>query len=824
MVSRRIATCIIFLFFLGFFTHTLVISPGFNDHETLKYGYRFSPPRGTQKQRGWRKRSKITEEKQTITEEKKKNITEEKKALKTKVHLLLEIYFQFWSLLLFISSDVFCLAITVCSFILFGQTSEVGKNIIETVMYIRDFILVCLTIILNGCHLILVATFHVTFFFSFPYSVKFGVVQKLCTLLKNVVFNPWVFRLVFQTFFFSLFFATAEGYSKPPQYQFNTVDIWTFLKGVNVIVLVLALAFMHQTVFKTVPLDSNNSSKTITVSNSLFMAWADSDNPFNELKDWLIENKQIVLIKHERLINLQESRIRKIRAKKQGSWEMRKLLGNDYSFEIQGDEYLSPLQLQWFQDQAEITRLQNVVLAQNKTIRQLLTQQEELNEELEEIRDFFGQNMRKRRFYHTVGQKQQTNLRKQISERSSFMQTVARSYGLKLTEMVFEKCNPKEDRALDIQVTVEEPVKETRIEMMESEEEEGQQEQEKEEEQEQEQEEEKENDQECVDVTETSDLLKEKQYLYLTKNLTQDQRAELQRLVYIIDYYAISNEAYHELAMLFSFLPRSFWVKDWRKVMDHRLDKTFGIENIPGFEGFYQSPSKMISFCIRRFLKQNPHDSRKKFQVKISSDGANMSRQTSLEILSLCLVDSEDSMTAHGTHTIGVVRGSEDYDLLKDAFQKPFEEINKLVENGKIEVDGKYYQLEFFLGGDYKFLALVTGIDSAKADYCCVHCHAHKKERSDMTKNFSTPAMKRSLENIRRNCTAKSAPARMGAKHPPLLNIPLDHVVMDELHIVLRIFDKLLKILINEVDDTDKVLIFFIIIFDQAYSKSALRL
>lgn len=55
-----------------------------------------------------------------------------------------------------------------------------------------------------------------------------------------------------------------------------------------------------------------------------------------------------------------------------------------------------------------------------------------------------------------------------------------------------------------------------------------------------------------------------------------------------------------------------------------------------------------------------------------------------------------------GNHTVGIVSGSEDYDVLKASCKDLFAEINELVDEGEIEVDGHKVPLEFYLSGDYK--------------------------------------------------------------------------------------------------------------------------
>ena len=50
---------------------------------------------------------------------------------------------------------------------------------------------------------------------------------------------------------------------------------------------------------------------------------------------------------------------------------------------------------------------------------------------------------------------------------------------------------------------------------------------------------------------------------------------------------------------------------------------------------------------------------------------------------------------------------------------------------------------------------------------------------------------------------SQSAAKRLGVKHPPLIDIPLNHVIVDELHLFLRITDVLLRNVIQHVIEED---------------------
>ena len=58
----------------------------------------------------------------------------------------------------------------------------------------------------------------------------------------------------------------------------------------------------------------------------------------------------------------------------------------------------------------------------------------------------------------------------------------------------------------------------------------------------------------------------------------------------------------------------------------------------------------------------------------------------------------------------------------------------------------------------------------------------------------------RTLDSIVQALTEKE---KLGVKNLPLLEIPLDHVIIDELHLLLRITDVLLRCVINQAIESD---------------------
>ena len=146
--------------------------------------------------------------------------------------------------------------------------------------------------------------------------------------------------------------------------------------------------------------------------------------------------------------------------------------------------------------------------------------------------------------------------------------------------------------------------------------------------------------------------------------------------------------------------------------------------------------------------------------------------------------------------------GPEKYDTLEHSFSSAIIEINSVLEAGLIEVDGKTVKVEMFLGGDYKFLLLTMGLSGATSAYACLWCLIHKLERWDTSERieyYNSEEMKRTLAHIKSMLPLN----KFSVINKPLFNIELDHVILDELHLMMRITDRLTENLITEVMERD---------------------
>ena len=281
--------------------------------------------------------------------------------------------------------------------------------------------------------------------------------------------------------------------------------------------------------------------------------------------------------------------------------------------------------------------------------------------------------------------------------------------------------------------------------------------------------------------------------------LSEDEKGNVEKILFLLDKFCVGDCFYHELTMVTDGLPKSYLVKQRRD----QLNNICHVTRTPGTaEGAQMSFNDLLKERIKDHLVSHPDDHDQPIKVKISGDGARMTRNSSFILLSFALLQAgDDVMAAKGNHTIAVVKGKEDYETLQSSFADVFHAINTLIDNKQILVDGKEIDLEFFLWGDYKFILLMMGLKGATSHYACVWCKVYKDDRWKMhfdLNHYQSTELKRTLKEMNELSENKKAKEKYCCEHKPLLNIELAHVILDELHLLLRVLDVLIENLIRD--------------------------
>ena len=120
--------------------------------------------------------------------------------------------------------------------------------------------------------------------------------------------------------------------------------------------------------------------------------------------------------------------------------------------------------------------------------------------------------------------------------------------------------------------------------------------------------------------------------------------------------------------------------------------------------------------------------------VKLSGDGMKIGKRLHVIAFTFTLLDEDQATSAAGNHILAIFKQPESYKYLKLALADIIDEVEHLKE---IEVEGVTFSISYYLDGDWKFLAVVMGIDSASSDHASIWCKCKKDERCDIQWEWS---------------------------------------------------------------------------------------
>ncbi len=173
--------------------------------------------------------------------------------------------------------------------------------------------------------------------------------------------------------------------------------------------------------------------------------------------------------------------------------------------------------------------------------------------------------------------------------------------------------------------------------------------------------------------------------------------------------------------------------------------------------------------------------------VKLSGDGTNIGKRLHVINLTFTLLEGALAYSAEGNH-LEIIKESEKYDTLCDALQD--------FRSERTFHNGSMYTIMYYLGGDWKFLAICTGIDSATSTYACIWCKCSKQDLPNVEKGWSITDTTHGARTIEENMRF-SRKHSFNVSHTPLFpGIPLANVI-DNLHMFLRMSDVLLTQLLD---------------------------
>lgn len=288
-------------------------------------------------------------------------------------------------------------------------------------------------------------------------------------------------------------------------------------------------------------------------------------------------------------------------------------------------------------------------------------------------------------------------------------------------------------------------------------------------------------------------------------SVTESDIDIINMVLYIKDRHSVSGSAYHEFTQVCKLLPRSYKIKE--RIAE--LNRKWDIKPTPsGTAGVQQSLKERLYVRVVKLIEQSPSNAlfrtNKRFFWRWNEIGKKLHV---VHVTSTLLDEGAAAYSSDGNHPIAIFKEPEDYESLEKCLSDILTEMSEL---SAIEVNGESYEVEYFLGGDMKFLAIATGIDSASSTYSCVWCKCPAYERFDASMEWSATNPEKGARTVEESTEIAALPKskrKFNVSHKPLFqSIPIDHVVIDNLHLFLRIFDTLHNLLITDLKKKKKPL------------------
>ena len=271
-----------------------------------------------------------------------------------------------------------------------------------------------------------------------------------------------------------------------------------------------------------------------------------------------------------------------------------------------------------------------------------------------------------------------------------------------------------------------------------------------------------------------------------SNDVDKDTLDMVDMMLYIKDWYNVSDGAYHELAKVCREMPRQYRLRE--RITN--LNKLWKICPTPNnTQGVRQSLKDRLEIRISHLLKSSgdpnsPFMQEKLIRVKLSEDGTKIGKRLHVVAFTFTLLEEDQATSAARNHILAVFKQPESYEYLKLALADIVDEVQHLKE---IEVEGVTFSITYYLGGDWKFLAVVTGIHSASSDHVCIWCKCNKDERCDIQREWflsdQDKGARMTDENIELAQRPRSRKVYNVSNKPLFPTIPLTHVVIDNLHL-----------------------------------------
>ncbi|XP_035664364.1 uncharacterized protein LOC118407899 [Branchiostoma floridae] len=295
------------------------------------------------------------------------------------------------------------------------------------------------------------------------------------------------------------------------------------------------------------------------------------------------------------------------------------------------------------------------------------------------------------------------------------------------------------------------------------------------------------------------------------RHQTEETKDLVRWCVHFKDQASVSDVWWHELHMKFpKVIPPIGWVREERVEQNSFLPYQME-ENARDGNGASRSVKEIITHHLQ--LPENQHlleADEPVVSFRYGVDGRPQAKNTVIGAVMACITPVRDLEEARrrprlvrDEYCVFVYSGKESYEEQVQSGSRVFREMEDLQQNGlhlKVgeEEDGqdrtKHVKINWYILSDWKALAEMMGLVGPTGKYFCVLCYCTKEHLSRFSQDFSLRTHDKAAQCIRDR-------DKRGHQKLPVMSIPWGNVIIDTLHMYLRIGGKLLTQLIGWVID-----------------------
>ncbi|RHZ77371.1 hypothetical protein Glove_180g104 [Diversispora epigaea] len=291
----------------------------------------------------------------------------------------------------------------------------------------------------------------------------------------------------------------------------------------------------------------------------------------------------------------------------------------------------------------------------------------------------------------------------------------------------------------------------------------------------------------------------------------------------VIDQGPIARDSYRSLTALLPELPRENAIYTVKKNINEEMANKIPISilNISNFSSFnlinenlninnseveeevlkyvgkagYRRVTDILIYIIPGLVKRKILNN-SIINLRISGDRRNVRRKLKHVMITFTILDDTLNLQKSDYHfTVILYLGNENYETLQKVMEPMISELNDLSIHGLKDLTGKVWTIILYFSSDWKFLAIILGFNSANSKYFCPWCLCTKKDIGNINKTWT---IEKNIDQIKTAFLNNEKPPPGHIKPPLLSMISLDHYIPDELHIMLRIWDRLWGLVIQE--------------------------